>query len=244
MITYQGFLFCCIFDSTMKKIKLLFVGLLLGLNSLSQELVIYVQNDLNFSVITRWKILGMQFLEDILHFNTTVGLEFRFLNYHSVGVDYVYMRHRNEEESYDILKDQYYDNGFSDFDLREYMLVDYRFYFNFRPKAKSTFLPYVSLFTKIGESKKWYQYKSIFTRNSSYNFRAKFRDYGIGFGSHLGFLPEGRAGADINIGLVRRFSILNYNSSLEEQPFKTSSWHPHMRVNLYFNLFKIRIELL
>ena len=200
----------------------------------------YEQNDLNFAIIIRGKIIGMQFLEDVLHSNTTAGLEFRFKNYHSIGVDYVYMRHRYEEESYDTLKNEYFDNGFSDFDLREYMLIDYRFYFNFRPKAKSTFLPYISLFTKIGENKKWYQYKKIFSRESPYNFMTKFRDYGIGIGAHLGFLPEGRGGADINIGLVRRFSTLNYDHSQSPLLFKTTSWHPHMRLNLYFNLFKIK----
>ena len=194
------------------------------------NLKMYEKNKVKFGIILRGKVIGGGILEDLTHFNITSGLEFRFLKYHSIGIDYVYLRQRFEEESYDSVSQDYIDNGFSNYSLREYFLVDYRFYINLFPK-KNIF-PYISLFTKVGEIKNWYHNKSILGRTGDYNYRAVFNDYGVALGTHIGISPNGRVGLDVNIGAVKRETSVAYGT------YPSKTWAIHMRLNLYFNLFK------
>ncbi len=205
----------------------------------NDPIVKYEQKDIRFGIMARGKVVGFQFIEDVLHFNTTGGLELRFLNYHSIGADWVYFRIRTENETFDSSKESHYDNGYSDHNLRNYWNFDYRFYGNFWSKTNSTVVPYLSLFTKIGHHYKWNQYKSVFSRYASYNHYSSFKEYGIAAGLHLGFGATGRGGLDVNIGVVKGYYNLHYDLMTSEPNFKRQRWKPHMRVNFYFNLFKV-----
>lgn len=222
--------------------QILLLLLLLSFNAKGQNSFpnMYDRSDYRFGTIVRGKAIGFQILEDVLHLNFTGGLEFRFLNYHSIGVDWVYFRNRFENESYDSLKMEYYDNGFNDFDLRQYALIDYRFYLNFNEECPSIILPYITLFSKIGERHRWHQYRKIFSRYEPYNFFSSFKEYGIAGGVHIGFGGDSRGGLDINIGLIKAFSKLNYGDTEWQygSNFKPERWKPHMRINFYYNLFK------
>jgi hypothetical protein len=190
--------------------------------------------------MARGKALGGFLFEDLFHLNLTSGAEFRFLNYHSIGVDYVYFRNRGEEESYDSTLMEYVDNGFNYFDKRIYALIDYRFYFNFFKKKPTRFLPYFNIITKFGLQTKWYQEGSWFKRTAPLYYKANFSEYGMAFGSHI-ILSEGKWGVDINIGAIHKssgviFEIDNDQSIINEH-FITKGWSPHMRINLYVYLF-------
>ena len=57
----------------------------------------------------------------------TTGIELKFLNFHSIGADYVYFRNAYEHES--LSPSGYYNNnGEFDVTVRRYLILDYRIY--------------------------------------------------------------------------------------------------------------------
>jgi hypothetical protein len=192
----------------------------------------------------RGKVIAGGILEDSKHANLTAGLEFRFRNYHAIGIDYVFFRNKYEEEAYDSLSGYYQDNGYTFTEKRRYLIIDYRFYFNFF-KSATTILPYLNVFTKQGYQTHWYQYRSNFKRIEPLTHESLIQEYGFAIGSHWGTsMSDGRFGFDTSIGIIYNDSKLlfqntNYSYIIDEfqsDPFR--KWKMHIRVNLYYNLFK------
>ncbi|NOQ75471.1 MAG: hypothetical protein GQ574_25910 [Crocinitomix sp.] len=222
----------------MKKIAL-FIILIANLSFGQTSRPYYQAKKITIAPLIRGKVIGMQLFEDLLHLNYSGGLELRFLNYHSIGADLVYFRNRHENESQDSITNAYFDNGFSDFDRRRYLNLDYRFYLNFWRSHNIRLIPYVNLFTKIGDRHQWNQYKNIFSRYEPYNYKANFNKYGFTIGFHLGFGSEGRMGLDFNVGALKANNTLIYSTGDNTNSFVAKQWNPHARLNLFFYLIDL-----
>lgn len=220
-----------------------FILILSSFSASTQAALFLDQEKSPYSVLLRGKVLGGGVLEDYKNLNYTIGVEQRFLNYHSVGVDYVYMRGRAEYESQDTITHEYYDNGFCDFDRRHYLLVDYRFYFNFFQKS-TRWLPYFNIVSKFGKREMWYQYRSILSRTAPYFHQSSFQEVGLAIGSHISFDYENLL-FDFSIGCLRSYSQVHFqdltmNPEINEfgvDPLRP--WKLHARINLSWYLFRL-----
>lgn len=195
------------------------------------------------TLFLRGKVLGSALLEDAFYLNYSIGTEVLLFERHAIGVDYVFTRSRLEEESYNPDTDMSEDNDFSDFYKRQYLNIDYRYYFYLFDWDVNL---YLNAFTKIGEQTKWYQYKSILSRTASYDYRSSFNEYGLAIGTHIPFGSDDKVGLDINLGAVKQYNFVHYgtegfqNGGNVTDPvynLKQEIWKPHMRLNLYFRVF-------
>ena len=218
-------------------------GLSFHLAFYAQDSLYLDQFDSPYSLSIRGKVLGGGVLEDFKNLNYTIGIEQRFLKNHAVGVDYVFMRGRAEYESYDSVMQTYADNGYSDFDRRQYLLIDYRYYFN-HFKRPCRWLPYANILTKLGKREMWYQYRSIFKRQADYFHISNFQEVGLAVGTHISFNYD-RLVFDASLGVLRSFAAIEYedlsfNSQINEfglNPLRP--WKMHARVNLSWYLFRL-----
>ena len=212
---------------------------IIPLTSFSQDV-----SDSNKKILLRGKIFASPILEDAFFRNLSIGLEFRFLNQHSIGIDYVHFRFRIEQDS--IVNGIEYTSGPSIYSRRNYLNVDYRFY-PFRKRLNGRFDPYVNSFVKIGKRDVWSVDSSLVYANGTERLLAQnsnFTDYGLAVGTRLDFGVKDRFGLDANIGCVKRMSRIWYQKYETYDPltiheeFNTSDskWVIHMRMNLYFRI--------
>lgn len=203
-------------------------------------------------IYLRGKVSSFFIVEDLFWRNANIGAEFRLGNKHSIGVDYVFFRWRNEQDS--IVDDIEYTSGPNTYRRREYINFDYRHY----PCTHKTLVekgidPYFNLFTKIGKQKIWTQNDHTY-HNSDYDQkgltfqRQTFYELGVAGGLRWDFTKTDRFGLDMNIGVVKRFNTTHEEKGLDwlsgthyeiTESYKYSKWVLHMRMNLYLKLFKI-----
>ncbi|NOQ75104.1 MAG: hypothetical protein GQ574_24030 [Crocinitomix sp.] len=161
----------------------------------------------------------------------TLGGEVRFFKHHSIGVDWVSFRNSYEQESLSPMG-YYENNGTYNVKIRKYALIDYRFYF---PVSGTPVMPYINVLCKMGNQNEWFNDDVDPDIIIPYSYSTKFKEYGFAIGSHFGF-KKTRMGADISLGVIRAYRSIRYG----QQYVQDSDWKPHMRVNLYFNLFRVR----
>ena len=83
----------------------------------------------------------------------TIGGEARFFNHHSIGVDYVNYYMSYSRESYSVQAGYYENDGTFDIRDRNYVLIDYRYYFTW---LRSPVMPYLNVLTKFGRQNEWF----------------------------------------------------------------------------------------
>jgi hypothetical protein len=196
-------------------------------------------------VFLRGKVSAFFLIEDAFFRNANIGAEFRLLERHSFGIDYVFFRWRYEQDS--LIDGMDAGGGPSSYARRDYLLVDYRFYPFKKLMEEKQIDPYINVFTKIGKVKSWSEdgaYFSTFDKQV-YGSKLHFNDFGIAGGLKVDFGLHDRFGIDVNIGAVyrreNRYEEYGYDFTLNE-PFTTNlhqesfKFRPHMRLNLYFRV--------
>ena len=148
----------------------------------------------------RGKAIGGFFLEDWWMANLCGGLEYRFKKYHGIGLDYVFMEHFNERDTFDYVNQYETSYGFTQYDLRQYLTLDYRIYDQMKPtKGGDYFAFYGAFFIRGGNRRIWNEQGwNLQIRDFVY---AKYRyfDFGMSIGLHYSFGKSG-FGFDSNIG--------------------------------------------
>lgn len=112
--------------------------------------------------------------------------------------------------------------------------------------------PYLNPFVKMGRRTIWTNDpNTLYWDNDESgirNQRADFTDYGCALGLRFDFGEEDRVGLDANFGAVyRETNILyeehyDYDNNIFVERFneKRVDWKPHMRLNIYVKLFKMK----
>ena len=203
----------------------------------------------NKSLLLRGKASGFVIIEDVYFTNLNIGLEYRFAERHSFGVDFVHFRWRYEHDIY--IDGMETGSGPDSFSRRQYMLVDYRYY-PFRYFMKNFRIdPYVNPFVKMGKRKVWTNDPNTFFEDNDLssirNQRADFTDYGFALGLRFDFGSRDQFGLDANIGAVYRETRILYEEQfdvsssqfVERFSGKDVYWKPHMRLNLFYRLCKM-----
>ena len=204
----------------------------------------------NKSILLRGKASTFFIIEDIYFNNWNIGLEYRFAERHSIGIDFVHFRWRFEHDIYiDGMETGYGPDSYS---RRRYLLVDYRYY-PFKGLMNSHKIdPYINPFVKMGRRKVWTNEPNTFYTDNDFmnirNQRSDFTDYGLALGLNYNFTENDRIGLDVNIGAVyRELRILyeeqyDYDTEVFNERFSGnhSYWKFHMRLNLYFKLYKLK----
>lgn len=222
----------------MKNIILYFI-FFIPLNLLSQN-----SAESNKKILVRGKIIASAILEDTYFRNLSIGMEFRLLNQHSIGIDYVHFRFRTEKDS--TVNGKEYLTGPSVYSKRNYVNIDYRYY-PFPNRLKGIIDPYLNSFVKIGKRAVWSADSSLVFSHWDerlYVQNSNFTDYGLAAGMRLDFGTKDRFGLDVNIGAVKRISDILYQKYETENPLTVheeyntsdSKWLIHMRLNLYFRI--------
>lgn len=227
----------------MLKRSLLLISLLYSFLNTAQE-----NHDSNKSILLRGKASAFVIIEDLYFLNWNLGTEYRFAERHSIGVDDVFFRWRQENDIYIDGIDS--GSGPSAYSRRRYFLIDYRFYpFRKLMQQKSIDL-YINPFVKIGQRKIWSDdpetYYSDNDGSAILNQGSTFFDYGFALGLHYSFGKKDRIGLDLNIGTVYRETQIQYEQRFDYDNFvlvestsgNRNQWTMHMRLNLYIKLFK------
>ena len=116
----------------------------------SFEFFVQESHEINKAIFLRGKAFTSAVIEDAYFQNWNIGVEYRFAEKHSIGLDFVHFRWRYEE---DIYIDGYETgSGPDSFSRRRYLLADYRYYLLqmlIKEKHIDTYLnPLVKLMTK------------------------------------------------------------------------------------------------
>lgn len=226
------------------KIQLLLCALLSLFTVISQE-----KTYTNKSLVLRGKASAFVIIEDQYFRNVNLGLEYRFAEHHSFGVDFVYFRWHYE---YDIYIDGIETGSGPDaYSRRLYSVVDYRYY-PFNTKAENRLDPYINVITKMGKRKIWTNDpETLYGDNDVSSIRkqnASFNDYGLAVGLKVKFGTSQRVGLDASIGAIYRESRIHYQEKYDYQntayveSFSGTShlWKPLMRLNIFVKLFTIQ----
>lgn len=204
----------------------------------------------NKSFLLRGKASTFFIIEDIFFQNWNLGAEYRFAEHHSVGIDFVHFRWRHEEDIY--VNGVETGSGPDSFSRRRYLLLDYRYYPFSQLMRKKYIDPYLNPFVKIGQRKIWSNDPSTLYWDNDLsgirNQQADFIDYGFALGLRYDFGVNDRFGVDANIGVVYRETRIqyeerfDYENSIFVERFSGnhSYWKPHMRLNFYVKLFKLK----
>lgn len=172
----------------------------------------------------------------------TIGAGITFLKDHSLSTDYVFFENNYEHES--LSPAGYYNNnGTYDVTYRKYLIFSYRYIF-----AKKTpgIYPYFGAFMKLGKENRLFDDGIIPRESTPLNYRADINEYGVVIGFKLNFGSNERVGLDFNVGAVNAYHYILYgkkhspwNNGEYVTNYLDSFWKPNIRLNLYFNLFKI-----
>jgi hypothetical protein len=209
------------------------------------------QKDTTFkrNIQLRGKISSFFIVEDIFFRNANIGLEYRFAQKHSIGIDYVFFRFRYENDS--VVNGIEYGGGYSSYSRRDYLIVDYRYYPFQTINSKKGFDIYFNPFIKVGKRKIWDDTPAAYITEHNfegiYNQQANFIDQGFAIGyksSNLG--KKNRWFFDMNIGVVYRSSYIKYEDGYDYMTnlpythanYTSTSWQPHMRINFCYKIIQ------
>ena len=199
--------------------------------------------DHSFGMLVRGKVIvGPTGPENLSGRMYTIGGEFRFAKRHAIGVDWVDFKNNYGYESLDTVSGYYNNNGTFHVMNRRYGLIGYRYYFG---PIKDRYPFFINALVKLGNQNEWFWDGTEDTKHGPYSSSTIFKEFGLGIGSHIPFY-RGRMGLDLSLGVIfamNRVRYGNYHQTAVPTSTPVASYvnlfKPHMRLNLYFNLFKI-----
>ena len=219
----------------MRQSHLLCFLLLVGITTQAQ--------DLKSALLLRGKAYtGLTMLEDLYVKNLTIGAEYRLTKHHSIGVDYIWIRLREERDVYTATGDS--SAGDFMYDRNKCFQFDYRFYFEIPGWQKNGIHPYLNAFVRSGNNVQYAVDKFPFDSLDVIYGKATFTGIGFAPGIHIDFKPDGPFGLDINAGVMKRFesrSTQLYNGAgptIVTKDVKGGKLVFVLRLNLYLYLFR------
>lgn len=196
----------------------------------------FLKPNMDHAVAFRGKALPFMFGHTRI-FSATAGLEYRFLQNHSIGVDAIYEWFKTPTYSWDPVTDEELQGPFKYFDVRS-LHADYRYYFTPCFMEQSVFFPYVNAFTKIGTRKSYF---GGYVANGYQSQDEILKRYGVSLGILLGFGRQRRYGIDFNAGLMHvshSVDRVDYtDSGTEAVSFDLHRISGNVRLNFYCYLF-------
>lgn len=185
--------------------------------------------------IVRAKALGFVIIEDLWVRTFSAGAEVRWNERFSIAADIVHFRWRYETEVYNVPDDPEAYNEYSEYDPRNYLALELRYYPSFL--EFESFRLYVNGFTKWGKRRTYLENNHPVTTGSTIRLRSDFMDLGTSIGAQIG----SNWGFDCNIGAAYRREriirdVLNEDQTLSEEHKTDDHWIPNIRVNFYYNL--------
>lgn len=200
------------------------------------------KDSLRTGVSLRGKIFGFVIIEDWWITSITFGGEYRFAKYHSLGADYLFFKHRYEQEQYNDTTDRTKYVEFSEHNPRQALLLDYRFYIPPRWINAKKIVPYFNLFYAFGKARINHEAEWEFGAGDVVNQKERFYDIGVNLGIRICF--DGRRwGLDIGMGAVSRHKKENVEYYVPGGPNRFVQNHQvmeekfMMRMNLFCYLF-------
>lgn len=167
-------------------------------------------------------------------FTATLGVEYRFMKRHSVGIDGIYEWFKMQTYTWDAASGTQVRGPFR-FVSTYTFHMDYRYYFH----TGNRFFPYANAFVKFGTRK--YCYESMVP--SSYESQTeRFGKYGVSAGTLLGFGRLRRFGLDFNAGVMYvcdAVSRIEYvETGTQAVNYNRTRWAGNVRLNFYWYLFR------
>lgn len=198
----------------------------------------YVKENMDHVFVVRGKILP-HLVGRTRVATGTAGLEYRFLQRHSIGTDAIFTWFKTPVYYWDDVMDEQVE-GPSKFMSTWDFHVDYRYYLPLEKINRRGIFPYVNLFTKQGFKRTYFEeaYTDSYEKQHDYLER-----YGFSTGTLWGFGPYKRYGVDVNIGymyvknLVHRYDYLP-GTTTDFVKYDQDRWTVNFRVNAYYYLFR------
>lgn len=160
--------------------------------------------DFQQGLFIRGKAIGGFFLEDWWMANICIGLEYRFRKTNSVGLDYVMMEHFFERDTFDYINQYESSFGYTNYDLRNNFILDYRKYSEMKELKDGNYLSfYGSLFLRYGNRRIFNEKGWHYGENDMIYAKYYFYDLGTSLGIHYAFGSSG-FGFDTQIGVFAR----------------------------------------
>lgn len=196
--------------------------------------------DFDHGLFIRGKAIGGFLLEDWWMANLCGGLEYRFKKYHGIGLDYVFMEHFFEEDTFDRVNNIETSFGYTQYDSRQYLTLDYRIYDQMKStKNDNYFAFYGAFFVRGGNRRIWNEEGWRLVPADFAYAKYQYFDFGMSMGLHYAFGNSG-FGFDSNFGgfarirevyeeIVQDNLTIQVNEGLEEIKLR-----PVFRFNLYY----------
>ncbi len=218
----------------MKKhlISIVLLLLLLPMSGFSQEKRFIPRPTVEYML--RAKALGMVIIEDLWVHSFSIGSELRFYEQFSLVADLVHFRWRYEEEVHDLPDPEEY-NEYSQYDPRNYLAIELRYYPTFLKTDYLSF--YVNTFTKFGNRRVYNQDKYPISDGAILRLHSSF--YDLGFSA--GFEGGEAFGVDVSLGTAYRKELKTEEIFHDNAPTTFienthhDRWVPTIRVNFYWN---------
>lgn len=218
--------------------KILWLLALLSTTTLSAQQTDHTESTDRFQFLVRGKALGFVIIEDLWVRSFSIGGEVKLNEQFSLVVDLVHFRWRPEREVYELPGSQGDYDEFSQYDARNYLAFELRYYPQFL-RFGDQFMPYVNVFSKVGRRKIWTQDKYPLMDQEVFQQNGVFHDWGIS----LGFQTGRPFGFDCNIGAAYRTEFrdelihqIDSPDVLYRDDVHEYRWVPNIRVNFYWNI--------
>lgn len=190
----------------------------------------------NTEFLLRAKAMGGFIIEDRWMRSFSTGGEVRFYDQFSLVADIVHFRFRNEEEVFDQPDPDYY-SEYSEYDSRNYLAIELRYYPPFL-KFNESFRMYWNLYSKWGGRHVELQDNYPLKEGTRTRINGEFYD----FGTSLGLQGGEFWGVDFNIGAAYRNEtrdedIYHEDGSTSFQgSVEQDRWLLNCRMSLFLNL--------
>jgi len=201
------------------------------------------KDSLKSGLLLRGKIFGFVIIEDWWITSITFGGEYRFAQNHSLGADYIFFKHRYEQEQYNDTTNRDNYDEYSEHNPRQALLLDYRFYIPPQWVNWNNIVPYFNLFYAFGKARINHEAEWEFDEGDIINQKETFYDIGINLGFRFCFSGTSRWGLDIGIGAASRSIKENVEYYVPGGPNRFVYGHHDtqnrfiMRLNLFCYLF-------
>ncbi|MGB1031336.1 MAG: hypothetical protein ACPGWM_01915, partial [Flavobacteriales bacterium] len=154
----------------------------------------------------------------------------------------IYYRDSFERDLYDTIAKEELGHGFSQYRIKNTLLVDHRYYFHSSKNCKTPLRLYISSYIRFTRFKVRNQEGYLLEPGDIISKQARYFDPGFAFGIRSVGLHQKRFGVDFNIGITRRSQVENwtkYKSSEVNEVvtnFRRTRVLASTRLNLYFYL--------
>lgn len=214
--------------------SLLFVSFMLLFASKMSAQANSIEKTNSIELMARAKALGFVIIEDRWARTFSAGAEVRFYDQFSLVVDLVHFRWRNEVEVYTTPDYSEYVE-FSEYDARNYLATELRYYPKFFKKY--SYRPYGTVFSKFGKRNLNLEENYPLKEGTILRLNSTFYDLGTALGVEIGQ----RFGFDFNLGVAYRTETKSEDIYHVDEPVSFTKnvsdnrWIPTIRVNFYWN---------